>query len=229
MTIKDDILSAYLDGELAPEETERVRALLGRDADLAERLERLRLAGELTREAFAAVALAPAPHVLRVAAGAGWSRFVAPAAAALAACAAGVMLGVSLRGEGAARLLSIDGGIVAAPAVARALDKAANGAAMHSGGVETAPIYSFRDGDGRACRVFRAAASGATMEGAACRHGATWRILALSPAQVQSGAFVQAGGDEPAAVAAAVDAAFAEEISAEEEAELIARGWRYPE
>lgn len=228
MTIKDDILSAYLDGELAPEETERVRALLARDADLVERLDRLHLAGEFTREAFAPLALAPVPHALRAAAGASRLGFAASAAAALAACAAGVVLGVSLRGEGAGRLLSIDGGIVAAPAIARALDEAANGAATHSDGVEAAPIYSFRDGDGRACRVFRAAVSDATMEGAACRDGATWRILAFAPAQARGGAFVQAGGDEPAAVAAAVDAVFAEEIDAEEEAELIARGWRQP-
>jgi hypothetical protein len=226
MTIKDDILSAYLDGELAPEDAERLRALLACDADLAQRFERLRLAGELAREAFEPLALARAPHALRAAAGASWSRFAAPAAAALAACAAGVVLGVSLRGEGSGRLFSIDGGIVAAPAVARALDDAATSATMRSGGVAVAPIYSFRDGDGRACRAFRASASDATVEGAACRDGAIWRILALAPTQARSGAFVQAGGDEPAAVAAAVDAAFAEEISAEEEAELIARGWR---
>lgn len=226
MTIRDDILSAYLDDELTPEETERVRTLLARDAALAERLERLRLAGELTREAFAPLALARVPRALHIAAGAAWSRFAAPAAAALAACAVGVVLGLSVRGQGAGRFLSVDGGVSAAPALARVLDDAASGATARSGGLETALIYSFRDADGRACRVFRVAVSDATMEGAACRHGAAWRILALAPAHPRSGAFVQAGGDEPAAVAAAVDAVFTEEIGAEEEADLIARDWR---
>jgi anti-sigma factor RsiW len=227
MTIKDEVLSAYLDGELAPDEAERVRALLARDGDLAERLERLRLAGDLAREAFAPLAVAAAPQALRAAAGASWTRVAAPAAMAIAACAAGIVLGVSIRGDGVGRVLALDGGMIASPALSRGLGQTASGAMTRSGGVEVAPLYSFRDGSDRACRVFRAEASGAAMEGAACRDGATWRILAIAPAAVRStDAFAQAESEEPAAVAAAVDVVYASEISAEEEARLIAREWR---
>lgn len=228
MTIKDEILSAYLDGELEPEEAERVRGLLARDADLAERLERLRLAGELAREAFSPLAAEPAPRALRAAAGASWARFAAPAAMAIAACAVGIVLGVSIRGEGAGRLLVLENDMIAAPAVARLLDQTASGATARSGGVEVAPLYSFRGKGGGACRVFRAEASSVAMEGAGCRGDDGWRILALAPVQLaEDGAFTPAEGAEPEAIAAAVDAVFVEEIEAEEEVALIAGGWHH--
>lgn len=226
MTISDDVLSAYLDGELAPDDKERVRALAAQDADIAARLERLRLAGELLRDGFAPLAAAPVPARLRASAGGGeFRRHAAPLIAALAACAAGIVLGVSIRGDGAERVLALDDGLVAAPALARGLNEAMSGAHVASGDVRVSPIYSFRDGEDRACRVFAAEASGVALEGAACRHGASWRMIALAPAPVREG-FTQAGADEPAAVAAAVDRIWADEIGAEEEAALIERGWR---
>lgn len=228
MTISDDILSAYLDGELEPAEAERVRTLVERDAGLVERLARLEQAGVLTREAFAPLMASPAPHALRVASGErfDWKRIVARSATALAACAAGIVLGVSLRGEGAGRLFALDRGMLAAPALASGLDTTMSGASSVRGGVAVTPVYSFRDVDGRACRVFRSEAGATVLEGAACREGGAWRIEALAPAVAVEGRFSQASGDEPAAVAGAMDRLWADEIAAEEEARLIAQGWR---
>jgi hypothetical protein len=223
MTIRDEILSAYLDGELAPEDAEPVRALLSRDGKLRERLERLRLASDLTREALAPLAVAT--PALRAATGISWRRYAAPGAAAIAACAAGIVFGLLMSGDGEESLFMLDGGIIAAPPVAHALDETPSGGSMRSGDVELAALYSFRDEEGRACRVFRARLSGAAVEGAACRDGARWRMLALTPAEASALGYTEANSAEPAAIAAAVDEAYAQEIDAAEEAALIAGGW----
>jgi len=223
MTIRDEVLSAYLDGELEPAEAERVRVLVARDNDLAERLGRLRLAGDLTREAFAPLSVAP-PQ-LRAAAGANWRRLVAPAVAAIASCATGVVLGYSMRDDDVGALFVSDNGLVAAPAVSHGLDRTLSGAMTRRGAVELTVLYSFRDDQARACRVFRASLPSVATEAVACLEGEHWHVLALAPIR-DAGGFRQAESAEPDAVAAAVDGLFAEEIDPEGEIELIASGWR---
>lgn len=223
MTIKDEVLSAYLDGELSPEEAARVEALLAHNPKLGERLARLRLAGELAREAFAPIGAAiPA---LSIAAGVNWRRHAAPVAAAIAACAVGVVLGLSMRGDGASALFEFNEGVLVSPAMTHVLDQTPSGARTRRGAVELVALYSFRDEEGRACRVFRASVSGVLTEAAACRDGERWRVLALAPVRAVDG-FMQADSAEPEAVAAAVDGVFAAEIDAAAEAELISRDWR---
>ena len=226
MTISDDTLSAYIDGELEPQEAERVRALITQDASLAARVERLRKATRLTQEAFAPLSSAPAPLSLRTAAGVTpvWRRYSGHIGAALAAGVAGLVIGMSLRG-GSSDL--VDEQLRASPVIAGALTATVSGEESRWGDMSVTPIYSFRTENGRVCRVFHARASRTDVEGAACREGAAWRVVALAPASARTGAFTQAGSDEPAAVAAAVDALGAGDVlNPTEERGLIATNWR---
>jgi hypothetical protein len=225
MTISDDILSALIDGELEPAEAERVEILIARDPALAQRFERLRRADVHTQEAFEP--FVSVPIELRAAAGAfdTWRRFAAVGAASLAACAAGLVLGLSLSRDDMGRLLALDSGVVASPNLTRGLDETASGGEARHGGVRVAPLYSFRDRDGRACRVFQASLRNSAIEAVACREGESWRLAALAPATPSAGRFSQAGGDDAQVIESAVDALGPTEITGVEERALIARGW----
>jgi hypothetical protein len=225
MTISDDILSALIDGELEPAEAERVEMLIARDPLLAQRFERLRRADVHTQKAFEP--FVSVPIKLRAAAGAfdAWRRFAAVGAASLAACAAGLVLGLSLSRDDVARLLALDNGVVASPDMARALDQTASGGETRRGDVRVAPLYSFRDRDGRACRVFQASLRNSAMEAVACREGRSWRVAALAPAAASTNRFSQAGADDAQAIESTVDALGPTEITSVEERALIASGW----
>jgi hypothetical protein len=225
MTISDDILSALIDGELEPAEAERVEILISRDPELAQRFERLRRADVHTQKAFEP--FVSVPIKLRAAAGAfdAWKRFAAVGAASLAACAAGLVLGLSLGRDDVERLLALDNGVVASADMARALDATASGGATRRGEVRVAPLYSFRDRDKRACRVFQASVRNSAIEAVACREAGDWRLAALAPAALPTNRFNQAGADDAQAIEAAVDALGPTEITSVEERALIARNW----
>jgi hypothetical protein len=225
MTISDDILSALIDGELEAAEAERVEALIRREPMLAQRVQRLRLAQALTQEAFAP--FASAPLKLRAAAGAfdAWPRLAATAAIAIAAGAAGLVLGLALGGDGEERLFSLDAGVVASAEVAAALDQTASGDAARRAGFEVAPLYSFRDQEDRLCRAFRASVGESAIEAAACRQGDDWRLIALAPADAPVEGFSQAGGVSAAVIESAIGEVWKAEIGGEEERALIARRW----
>src|SRR5262245_37020075 len=224
MTISDDILSALIDGELEPAEAERVEILIARDPLLARRFERLRRADAFTQQAFAP--LASVPLKLRAAAGAfdGWRRFAAAGATALAAGAAGLLLGLSLSRDDVGRLLVLNNGLAASADMARGLDETASGEETRRGGVRIAPLYSFRDQGGRACRVFAASLRNVAIEGVACREAGSWLLAALVPTAARvDDRFTQAGADDARAIEAAVDALGPTEITSAEERALIAR------
>ncbi|MCG8440516.1 MAG: zf-HC2 domain-containing protein, partial [Caulobacterales bacterium] len=61
MTITDEELSAYLDGEVPPERAAELRAALQSDAELASRFASLRAADKLVQEAYDAIFEEPVP------------------------------------------------------------------------------------------------------------------------------------------------------------------------
>ena len=91
--------------------------------------------------------------------------------------------------------------------------------------MRVAPLYSFRDRDGRACRVFQASLRNSAIEAVACREAGNWRLAALAPAAPQTDRFSQAGADDAQAIESAVDALGPTEITSVEERALIARRW----
>jgi hypothetical protein len=238
----DDILMRRVDGELTPEAGAAIDAAAAADPALARRLEQLRGLRTLAREAFPA---APDPRDAELtrmimagaaSSGAGRGRLADAVRAAFAprhapvwgaVAAASFVLGLSIGWLGQDRApdgfaLAADGTVADADLV-RVLDRglAADGADAEGRAVG----LTFRDGEGRWCRTFRAGE--ARVAGLACRRDDGWRLEALAAFRPSGGEVRTAGADTPPAVLAAVDALIADEtLDAAAEARARDAGWR---
>ena len=239
--IDDDILMRRIDGELSPQEAERVDAAALVDPDVAARLEGMRRLRAAAREAFP-VAADPRDQALARLIGEGTaaprSPFAglvqaladafAPRRAALwgglaaAAFVGGVLLGPYF-GEADRSLAVGAGGALADARLVRVLDTrlAADGADGDGRSVG----LTFRDDEGRWCRTFRA--DEARLAGLACRQPGGWTMRVLAPTGGAPGEVRTAGAHTPEAVLAAVDAAISgDTLDAAAEARARDSGWR---
>ncbi|HVC01647.1 MAG TPA: hypothetical protein VND80_05515 [Steroidobacteraceae bacterium] len=227
MTITDETLMAFADGELDPAAAAAVEAALRDDPRLAAQLAehhalRARVqaafAGELAepvpRRLIDAATRAPpaavdAPKIVpidtvRTRRERSWRRGLAPLAMA-ASLVLGIGIGfvawhpaVSILGENAQGALIADGGL------ARALSDQLAGPGA-AGGIDIG--LSFLSKSGSYCRTFRIAKARAPA-GVACRSGTDWRIDVLTPSAEGPGAqaaYRMAGSSLPPAVLAAVE------------------------
>lgn len=230
--ISSETLTAFLDGELPPEEAQRVAAILAKRPDLdawVRRQDRLRTA---LRDSFSGVMAAPPPErLLRAAhqapasrrwligrALAGWKMQIwAPAGAALAA---GVIIG--LLAQPSALLVNRDGQIMADGSLAQALDHRLASAGYDGSGTRIG--ISFRGHDGHDCRTF----DRDYQAGLACRQANGWAIAILeSHPKNAGGAYRMAGSEMPDSVRQAVMARI-EGVPFNAAAEKAARdsGWK---
>lgn len=127
------------------------------------------------------------------------------------------------------------GGMVAGGALARALESAPSGHTVADRGLAMTPVLSFRAKDQRVCRQYELGLEGgAAVAGFACRDtSGTWAIkvqtaaAAGAKATVREGQYRPAGRDAVAILEAAIgDAMHGDVLLAEDEARLIARGWK---
>ncbi|MNJ38239.1 hypothetical protein D3C77_330810 [compost metagenome] len=239
--IDDHILMRRIDGELSPQEAERIDAAALADPEVAARLEGMRRLRETAREAFP-VAADPRDQALArlIAAGetqsrsplAGLGRALAdaftPRRAALwggvatAAFAGGVLLGPYL-GQPDRGLAVGAGGALKNAGLVRVLDTrlAADGADADGRSVG----LTFRDDEGRWCRTFRAEET--RLAGLACRQKSGWTMRVLARTEGSPGEVRMAGAETPDAVLAAVDAVISgETLDASAEARARDAGWR---
>lgn len=244
--ITDEMLSAFLDGELDRPTADALRRQLANDEVLRARLERFQSADALIRSAFDPIADEPVPQSLMAAATRPARRravlrlprlavsheWALPLAASVA-LAFGVALGSGLTlgtGSGA------DGGV---------LDRAvASGTPLHvalestpsddvyrapSGDDVIAPVLTFKAADGRYCRQFEWRTSARTLVGVACRtdRGIWTPVAAVNVAhQAEDGGYHPAAGEEGDALSAIrtrMMTGAALDIEAEQK--LIAHGW----
>jgi hypothetical protein len=232
MTISEETLIAFADGELADDARAEVERALAQDEALRARLaahQRLRqrlsaaFDGALDEPVPARVQQAvktpraPAPVVdLAARRAAKWSAREWGAMAA--SVAAGLVLGVGLMGAPAPMIAAEAGGLVARGALSRALDTQL--ATDASGAVRIG--LSFRANSGAYCRTFDL--TDAETAGLACRDGEAWSI-ALTAANPNQGAVRMAGG--AVEILATVDAMIeGEPLDAEAEAAARDQGWR---
>ena len=228
--IDDDILQAYVDGELDAPSAARVDAALAHDAVLARRVQQARAVRAQLRTAFdpvldepvparlsallqprSAQAATPAPSLVMPAGGHATGttrrratrRWFVPGAALAASVA---LLAVALWWwQPGGDLIRMHGGqSFAAGALTRALDEA-----LASEPKANAPVaigLSFRSSDGRICRTFVLHTPPARA-GLACHSDAGWVLPVLSPmAPPEGGELRQAASALPPEVQAAVDA-----------------------
>jgi len=230
MTMSDETLMAYTDGELDAATRAAVEAAMQDDPEIRRRVARHQALRETMRGAFSAVLDEPVPDRLIQAArghgGVSKSAVVdlsqaraargqknpgAPRRWQPAALAASLLLGLGLgflawHGSGGAMIQpGAGGGLIAGAALAEALSGQLSDDRSPNRAAVTG--LSFRDKAGDYCRTFSLTGSQGS-SGLACREGADWRIKALaqSPhAAANSGNFRTAGSEDPPAIRAAVE------------------------
>ncbi len=247
MRIADEMIVAFVDGELDDDARQCVEAAAAADHEVAARIARYRAVREKLVDAFAPLAEAPAParlrrlvegsggtgvldfraaHAGRAAARVGWSGIARWGTALAASLLLGLMIGRLGDVPGGIALPGNDGVVLAAGDLAESLERdlAGNGGA-------TRVLLSFRARDGRICRVFEQGRR--TVEsGIACRRGDRWQLLALAPTSADgpeaSDRFRPAGARPlPQAIEETIAGLIVgDPLGADAEREARARGWR---
>lgn len=237
MEWNDDMLSAYLDGELPAETRTALEALFASDTALRSRLEQLRSVDQQLKTALRLSALtvddplaarirqsSPArvrsdPRPMRMLSRRRAGLF------ALAASLFGVVMGHVLT-RGAVNDAG-SGWMTASGALAQVLELAPSGSQSTQDGETAKVLLSFKAEDGRYCRAFDWQAGGKAAEGLACREADGWQLVTWQATAASTGFIPAAGGS--AAVDAAMDAlGGSEALDAAAERELIACQWRKP-
>lgn len=251
----DEVLSAFIDGELPPEEMEAVRRSVETNAALAARIAALKRADRLVAGAYRGIDDEPMPQsVLDLlaargeAAGVDGSNVIAfaprrlpggrPAwAAALAASlalAVGLGLGLQLATGGApsAGAILIAGVIEKGDPLYSALETApsAETVSVGKGGASLTPVLTFRSEAGDYCREFMTEAGGRSNRGLACRQNDQWTVefaVAATPQPVDGASYTTASSDLNAAFDSFVDELIADQpLAPEEEQAVIEAGWK---
>lgn len=253
--IADELLSAWLDDELAPAERARVDAALAAQPALAARLQQLRLANELTRRHAGAIdqlplrpalqaLLAQAPEASAAAASAepsanGSGATILPLRARITrqwqqlnqntlALAASLVLAVGLSVGVMQR--NTDNAQDGFALHAALLEQVASGDTLQIGATSLSPRFSFRATDGNWCRVYHVDEASQSLDNIACREGDAWTLQVSVPApQQDAGVYVPATSD-----AAGLDAELdrlmqGAPLALDTEARLLREGWQAPE
>jgi hypothetical protein len=234
MTIDDETLLAYADGELEPARAEAVERMLASDPELAARLEQHRTLAARLRAAYDPVLDAPIPDRLTRTLTGGGGKVIsfAEASAARAArtapprpwragliaagLAAALVAGMLLR-PASGPLVERGGRLVAAGDLARVLDTQLSG-----GGEAIRVQLTFRDRTGAICRSFVGAAS----SGVACRRSGEWAVEALLRGEAPSGgAYRMASSGDPRLVQVIGDMISGDAFDAAQERAAKARHW----
>jgi anti-sigma factor RsiW len=249
MTVSDETLMAYADGEVDTATRAIVEAAMRDDPEVRRRVAHHRALREAVKGAFAAVIDEPVPQRLIAAArsapaGSVVDLAVARNAAAVkasrgsrwqpAAMAASLLLGLALgylgwRGSNTLVRVSASGDLVAGAGLAEALSSQLS--ADHPPGTVATTGLSFRAKTGDYCRTFALTATHAN-SGLACREGGSWKIKVLAQSAgtpANSSGFRPAASADSAAVRAAVEGSIDGE-PLDQAGEIAARqgNWSHP-
>jgi anti-sigma factor ChrR (cupin superfamily) len=229
MTISEETLMAYVDGELDAAARASVEAAMQEDPEIRKRVARHRALRETMQGAFSAVLQEPVPErLLEAARGQGTAPnntvvnlslareaarkdSAAPRRWQPAAMAASLLLGLGLGflawhgSRGALIQPGADGGFIAGATLAEALSRQLS----EDRSTERVAItgLSFRDKSGEYCRTFSLTGTDAS-SGLACREGTDWRIKALAQAPriaADSGNYRTAASEDSPVIRAAIE------------------------
>lgn len=209
MTIDDEKLSAFLDGELPEQEMAGIRAALAEDEALAQRLERLALPDDIIASTYRTIDERPLPEAVtamlatahnspradeqanNVVAFPLWKRINhgLQQHAALAACLALVAGFVLSQATHPALSPNTD---AAWQQVAAALDDGRSGVAQQlADGSSVTPQLSFVSQDGTYCRQYAQSGTETGTENIACNSGGDWTLIATVHTGPQTGGTYQ--------------------------------------
>ena len=246
MTVTDEELMAYVDGELDAARYESLRQEIAASVELTRRVADQQALRDRLRRAFDPALDEPVPS--RLTDLASRARVIDFASASLhrplriawlsgLALAAGIVLGVAL-GPALMKLVREQPDIVAGGADVAAGGALADALSQRLASEQSAsdPIrlgVSFLAKTGEYCRTFIARRGDAALAGMACRQGAAWRVDALQSVTIVPGAsdgYRQAATALPPLVLQAAEAAMAgDPLDAAREAEARDHQWRSPE
>jgi len=241
--VTDEMLMAYVDGELDRTAAEDVRRAAESDATLARRANAFRATRGMAKNAYASIKSEPVPEKLIAAVLGGgnsnvvplrrtwtrtWTRTLATRAAL--PLAASIALLAGLGGYWIA-LQSPPGGddLFGGRAIAQALGQTPSGVerTLRTAGGEARlrTLATYRV-EGGVCRTFEVASgSHDVVRGVGCARGSDWRVD-VAVAAGGSDSFPPASSGAPAAVDAYLDALDAEGPLSAEEEEALAKGAR---
>lgn len=247
MTLSDEVLMAYADGELDENTRAAVESAMSTDPEIERRIAQHQALRGRLRSAFDPVLDEPVPpHLLDLARNArtsspaprssqvkplplrGARRTSLPRWAALAASLLiGVLAGrFAFRAGGPEFIATDDGHMMASGLLANALTRQ-----LASRQQATQPVQigvSFRSKSGEFCRTFSTRTP--ALAGLACHAADGWRLQVLSGTeeqQVAAGGYRQAASAMPAAVVSAVSARISgEPLDARAEAAARSRNWQ---
>jgi hypothetical protein len=231
MSFSDEILAAYVDGELDAAAGADIERAARSDPSVAERIARYRGLRERLQAVYAPVLDEPVPERLHAALRGGESQRRRSGSRRTAAArwryslAAGVLLAVGAglllwQQRGASDIEKVDGTLVARGGLADGLSNQLAGDAGAGSAVRIG--LSFRGKSGDYCRTFSLSEDA----GLACRRAGRWEIVALAPqpaAQASGDRFRTASSALPAVVLQAVEQRIAAE-PLDRDGELEARG-----
>lgn len=243
--ISDELLSAYIDGELGPEDAERVRNAIAADEALAARLcqfnhvdalltefSRSIDASPLPAEVLARLQAPPPDNVVRLPRRSRWWAVTALAAGFVLAVAIGMQLDTDDgHGSGFDAIVRV-GPVEPASVLHVALEEVLSDtayAAADEPALTVTPVLSFVSTQQQFCREFRVDAGTRAVRGLACRRDGNWEALKL----IDVGAANDGRSDYATATAstdadfdAFVDALVADApLGADAEARLLREGW----
>lgn len=227
--LSDEVLCAYLDGELSPEARVALERQLLSEPGARVRLDRFRESDDRLRRAFALPSEAAADPLVQLLTAdnnvvplraSRMRRYAGPLGLAMAATVAGLAIGFGWRG-------AIDTPTAASSlAISDRLDRALNHNASGQQHAGVTVVLSFRRENGALCRQFEVADGAGAAEGVACRGtDKQWQVSGWREMPRDVGGYRTAGGDE-SPIEAMVDVLdVSGPLSAEEEALAIRRGW----
>jgi hypothetical protein len=251
LELTDELLVAFVDGELDATQCAMVRATLDGNPALCRRADEMRLARDLLREAFPfqpgaavpaaidaaskrlAVACARQPRDSRKPSGLRYRRNIAIAAGfllcVLAAASYFIVRPAADQTRPMVTALTRIGpenplhGVLESTASAELIKIPGEDAAVRA-------VLTFRAKDGRFCREFEILDDSGSSTGIACREDGHWRTEVLASGGVAAptgNSYTPAGGSDEAAVAEVYESLIqGEPLGIEEEARLLADGWR---
>lgn len=243
--ISDEILSAYIDGELGQEDQERVRTAIAADEALAARLRCLSHVDELLAEFSSTIDARPLPadvltllhaprpdNVVRLPRRSrGWA-IGALAAGFVLAVAIGMQLDTRDEHGGAfddiARVGPVEPASVLHLALEEVLSDTAHAAADEPA-LTVTPVLSFVSTQQQFCREFRVDAGSRAARGLACRRDGRWealKVIGVGAANDGSSDYATATAATDADFDAFVDALVADApLGTDAEARLLREGW----
>ncbi len=247
MSIDDETLMAYADGELSALETKRVEAAMAEDPALAARVARFRAVRRALRTAYDSVAAEPIPEHLRALLGdvathepiepprqvvnlaeqrnARSLRLGPPAWAAIAASLiVGVIAGRAVW-PSQSLFTGQTGRLYAGSELSQVLETRLASEADNATAATRIGL-TFRAKDGDVCRTFAHGRDANTVSGLACREAQRWAVRVVVSGPAARGAYQQASS-APSAVLDAVDSMIdGEALDAAQEQALRDRHWR---